>query len=174
MAARRPEALPLGLRSAPRDFRAIGSWRPVIAVFGGVVLPSVLAFAVLHAFGGFHRPSSEMVGTGPAAFADLILFSLMSAPVLIVIALPLGAAALLIAVRLGFGGLGSAVLLTEALGLPVVHVALHGDVTTESPAMALPAVMLALAVIGAVSWRAFWALQRRSERGHTARSRAPA
>lgn len=168
MAARRPDQgkWPLGLRSPALGPRDTGLWRPVAAVAVGLIGPSLVALAIIALIGGVSTPTtpSAMVGPGWLAQVDYVLFALMGAPLLAFVGLPLGWFVMLVLLRLGYAGACSAVLSALFCGLPVVHVFLNGDLTTESTEV-LPAILVALAVLGISIWAALWGLVARCVAG---------
>ncbi len=150
----RPERLPWGFRSPPLSWRRVGLWRPLVAVVAGLCLPALVAFALV-----------SLAGLPGGIDADgwlrrqilFVLYALMMAPVLGFLALPLAGPVVLVMAVAGRAGAASAVLAANLLGLPLVHLALHGDLTTED-ATILPNLAIALGCQGVATWAAFWAM----------------
>jgi len=63
------------------------------------------------------------------------------------------------AAMLGYAGWGMAVGTSLILGLPTVHIALMGDLTTEDTIL-LPHITIAIAILGLSVWATFWGLIR--------------
>ena len=144
---------PTGWRSPPVDLARVGIWRPLAAVVAGLILPALLGWALVYIAGvpGF--------GSGPwlRQYLLLMLTAWAFAPVLGGLALPLLWALALGLLARGFAGLATVVTVTQAVGLAAVHLALHGDLTTEDPTV-LPNLAVALAVQATVGWAVFWRL----------------
>ena len=87
-----------------------------------------------------------------------MLYALFSAPLVGAFAFPVLWGLCLGLVASGWAGLRSFQCVAVALGLALVHVLLHGDVTVEAPWAMLP-IAAALLVQGTVTWAAFWVLR---------------
>ena len=70
---------------------------------------------------------------------------------------PFGFIAMRAAAMLGWAGWGTAILTALGFGLPIVHFALNGDLTTEDASI-LPHIAAAIAFLGLSAWAAFWGL----------------
>lgn len=147
----------MGLRSAPLNWRDVGIWRPFIALAAALLVPSLLAWGLL-----------SVAGTPGALEGEdwlrrnllLMLYALAMAPFVAWLVLPLLWPVALIAVVRGWAGLLGALGLAVGIGVLVVHLALHGDLTTED-ARVLPNLVVALAIQGTVGWAVFWGLMSR-------------
>jgi hypothetical protein len=132
----------------------VGLWRPFVAVFAALALPALVAWGLLLIAG---TPGAVDGGDWLRRNLLFTLYAWAMAPVLGWLALPvLWPLALIAAVR-GWAGLMSAIGLALGVGLVVVHLALHGDLTTEDPTV-LPNLTIALAVQATVGWAVFWRL----------------
>lgn len=162
MAAQRPEPearpLPLGLRSGPMDWRDVGLWRPLMAISGALLLPALVAWGLVALAGAPGALDGQDWLRGQIL---LTLYALAMAPVAGLFALPLLWPLVLVAAVRGWAGLGAAVVMALTVGLSVVHVALHGDLTTETGAI-LPNLVCALALQGLTGWAVFWSSMRHS------------
>lgn len=83
---------------------------------------------------------------GPQAIT-IVAAALLSAPLLSWVIVPICVPLLRAALRRGYAGWGSAIIVAWAVGLPTVHIFLSGDITTEAPQM-VPMVMTALTLQG--------------------------
>ncbi|MEJ6397214.1 hypothetical protein [Yoonia sp. 208BN28-4] len=138
------------LRSVPRP--DAGWWRAIGAVLGGVFLPALLGVAFLYySDAPLSGPPKDGLGRSLEMHALLVAAALAAAPLIAWLAAPLAVPALVYAQRHGWAGWGSAVLLAAAIGLPIVHFALNGDVTTEDQSV-LGHIIAALIIQGTVGW----------------------
>ncbi len=139
-------------------WRVVGVWRPVGATCLGILLPALLAYALLRLAG---VPGALDGGDAVRRAILFVLYALMAAPVLGLLTLPLSVALVLGLVVTGWAGAVSAVLAALIFGLPLVHVALNADLTTED-ASVLPHLMVALSIQGLTVWTVLWAMMRRA------------
>ena len=142
----------------------MGWWRPAVAVLAAMVVPTLLSVALI-LFGAPTISGPPKGGTG-FTLADHMALTLAALTASVIVSWMLAPVALLLlraAAMLGWAGWGSAVLAAWALGLPMVHFALHGDVTSEEPQF-LPAILAAIAILGLTVWVIFWALMRKMEK----------
>ena len=130
----------------------IGWWRPLVAVASGVLGPACV--------GALWLWFSDTPVSGPpkdGSHRDIwqhmvfVAAALTAAPILSWIAIPLATPLARLAVIRGWAGVGSAVVTACGLGLLIIHFALNGDVTTESPAV-VPQIIAALGLQGATVW----------------------
>lgn len=144
-----------GLRSTQYpDWRRVGLWRPLVAIVAGMAVPAVLAVGLLMLAGS----PGALESSGSRAVLLLWLYALASAPLVGWLLLPILWPLLLILIVRGWSGLGLLVLAAWALGLPVAHVLLNGDLTTETPAMVL-VLAAALTVQAGICWLVLWAMR---------------
>ena len=130
----------------------IGWWRPTVAVAGGVLGPALLG-AVWLWFAETSITGPPKDGSSRDIWQHLVFVAaaLTAAPILSWIAIPLATPLARLAVIRGWAGWGSAVAVACGLGLLIVHFALNGDMTTESPAT-LPHIVVALGLQGSWVW----------------------
>ncbi len=142
---------PIGLRSPEVEWRQVGIWRPLIAVLAALFIPALVAFGLvsLAGMGGGSDPVRQAI--------LLVLYSLLGAPILGLLAVPICWPVLFVLVVRGWAGATSAVVTTLAIGLPAIHFGLHGDLTTETPAV-VPHLVVALTLQGLVGWAFTWGL----------------
>ncbi|KUF08780.1 hypothetical protein [Pseudoponticoccus marisrubri] len=152
MAAPRPEP-PRGLASPPLDPAQLGLWRPLASVLAGLILPALVAGALL-------------VIAGEPGFAEsgwlrgrllLAVYALVAAPALGWLLLPLLWPLVLVMAQRGWAGLCAFLVVANVLGLIVAHVALNGDLTSEAPGT-VPILVLALSLQAVTAWAVLWAL----------------
>lgn len=158
------DAFPRRFRSTPMGVGHVGLWRPLVAVIAAMLVPALVAWGLLSIAG---IPGAMDGGDSLRSAILFTLYALAMAPFLGWFLLPLlWPLALAAAVR-GWAGLLSVLALSLSVGLIAVHFALHGDLTTEDPAV-LPFVMLALTLQGTTGWADFWVTmqfaQRRQDR----------
>ncbi|MBN7784619.1 hypothetical protein JYP51_06790 [Ponticoccus gilvus] len=133
--------------------RGAGFLRPLLAVAAGLLLPALLSWALLFLAG----PPGLLDSRGPRYEILFVLSALVGAPLVGFFLMPfLWAAALALLAR-GRAGLFSIMAAGLLIGLPVVHWALNGDLTTEAPS-ALPRLAVAIAVQCWVCWAVLWSL----------------
>lgn len=146
-------SLPLGWRSAPTGIVGVGFWRPLVAVLAGLFVPALTAWVLLALAG----EPAMLASRGLRYEILFVLYALFGAPAVGFFLLPLlWALALAMAAR-GWAGLLSVWVACLLIGLPVLHIFLHGDLTTEAPS-ALPRLVIALLVEGFAFWVALWSL----------------
>ena len=122
-------------------------WTPAIAVtLLAVILPALLGggwlWLVDIPLAGLPKDGGVF---GLAQVVSFVAAALLSAPLLAWIVVPICVPLLRAALRRGYAGWGSAVIVAWTIGLPAVHIFLNGDLTTEAPAM-IPLMMIALAL----------------------------
>ena len=130
----------------------IGWWRPLVAVTAGVLGPACLGAVWLWcADTPIAGPAKD--GSARDIWQQLVFVAaaLTAAPILSWIAIPLATPLARLAVIRGWAGYGSTVLVACGLGLAVIHFALNGDLTTESP-IVLPQIIAALWLQGSTVW----------------------
>ncbi len=123
-----------------------------------MIIPSVVAAILVYA-GGTSISGVPKSGLGPTLLDHFGIFlaglaTLVVASWLIV---PFGFIAMRAAAMLGWAGWGTAILTALGFGLPIVHFALNGDLTTEDASI-LPHIAAAIAFLGLSAWAAFWGL----------------
>lgn len=136
----------------------VGWFRPAAAIIIAMVLPALLAIAFI-LFGAPTISGPPKDGSG-STLADHVAFVLAALSASILVSWMLAPLALLLlraAAMLGYAGWGTAVIASLCFGLPLVHVVLNGDVTTEENAI-LPHMMVAIAFLGVSVWASFWGL----------------
>ncbi len=138
----------------------IGWGRPLAAVLIALLIPAVLSIVFLYAGApSLHGPPKD--GTSYTLRDHIDMFSAALAASLVVswMIAPFALIALRASALLGWAGWGTALLTALAFGLPTVHFALNGDVTTEDSTI-LPHILLAICTLGLSVWAAFWGLIR--------------
>ncbi|MEN9061986.1 hypothetical protein [Ponticoccus litoralis] len=148
-----PPARPLGWRSPVLGVRGAGFLRPLLAVAAGLLLPALLSWALLTLAG----PPGLLDSRGLRYEILFVLSALVGAPLVGFFLMPLLWAAALALLARGWAGLASIMATGLLIGLPVVHWALNGDLTTEAPS-ALPRLALAIALQCWLCWAVLWSL----------------
>ena len=145
-------------RSPPLSGEQVGWFRPAAAIMLALAVPALLALLFIYSGApAFDGPPSAgesytlndhiAIVLGTLAFS--FLTSWMATPLIL---LSLRAAAML-----GYAGWGTSVIAAWIIGLPIVHFALNGDLTTEEHAI-LPHMMFTIGFLGLSVWVAFWGL----------------
>lgn len=145
----------------------IGWFRPAVAVVLAMVLPALLAILAIYLGAPvLSGPPKDGTALTLADHATLVVGSLAVSFLASWMAAPFALLALRGAAMLGWAGWGSAILCAELFGLPIVHFALQGDITTEDSTI-LPHIACAIALLGLSVWAIFWGLMRfrRPDRG---------
>lgn len=156
---------PAGLRSEPVTREVLGMWRPLMAVLAGFILPALPAWGMLSIAGA----GGEDIWLRQQIL--WVLYALGAAPVIAWLSLPVSWPLLTFMALRGWAGASSAGAAALLLGLPVVHVVLHGDITSEDTTI-LPHLALALLLQGLTTWAVLWALvHRRANRADYGNSR---
>lgn len=143
----------------------VGWFPPAAAIVIALFLPALLAIAViLIGAPTVSGPPKDGTGYSIADHIALVLAVLSASIVMSWMIAPLALVLLRAAAMLGYAGWGTAILAALAFGLPMVHITLMGDVTTEENAI-LQHMIFAIAILGLSVWAAFWglmALKRKS------------
>lgn len=136
----------------------VGWFRPAAAIIIAMILPALAAIAFIYSGAPiFSGPPKDGTGYTMADHLAIVLGALGLSFLTSWVAAPLVLLALRAAVMLGFAGWGSALIMAWVIGLPVVHVVLNGDVTTDEHAI-LPHMICAIGILGLSVWAAFWVL----------------
>jgi len=142
-----------------------GWGRSILAVIIALIIPCLIAIAFLFTSSPtLHGLPKDGSGYALRDHIDIFTACLAASVIVSWIIAPVAVLLLRASAIFGWAGWGSAILLAVIFGLPTVHFALHGDVTTESQAI-LPHITAAIAFLGLSVWAAFWglvALSRRS------------
>ena len=144
-----------GVRSAPQEWRAFGFWRRFRALILALLLPAGVAWAILSIAGTPGIVDSD--GLRRALLIVLTVLAMTPLPGWLV--LPLAWPLLYIMAVRGVAGLLGCVAAAWVIGGLSAHVFLHGDLTTEAPAI-LPLLLVALTVQGWVGWTALWLVRK--------------
>lgn len=145
-------------RTKPLSGHDVGWFIPAVAIVIGLTLPTILAFLIVFAGGPvISGPSKDGTGYDLADHIAIITGALMMSFLASWLATPFALLALRAAAMLGYAGWGTALLAALILGLPVVHVFLNRDLTTDRYAI-LPQVSVAIALLGLSVWVVFWGL----------------
>lgn len=146
------------LRSTTLTGGEVGWFRPAAAVVIGLILPSAFALILVY-FGGptFSGPPKNGAGFSLSEHVGLVLGVLSVSFIISWMAAPFALFALRAMAMLGYAGWGSAVLSAWAIGLPIVHIVLNADATTDESAILLP-MTVALGVLGLSVWVTFQCL----------------
>ena len=136
------------LRSPPRP--TLGWGRPIAAVLAGVIVPAIPA-AVYLVLAEVDRNAAIEGWAAITWIGWLMAACLTASPLFVWIALPLAVPAVLFAARYGWAGPLSLVGISVGLGLPIAHIFLNGDLTTEAPEM-IPFLVTAFAVQAICGW----------------------
>ncbi|MCF2869801.1 hypothetical protein L0664_01860 [Octadecabacter sp. G9-8] len=136
----------------------VGWARPLLAVVFGLAVPSLMGWVMIYIHGAtLSGPPKD--GSGYTLNDHLAFVSAFVAASIIVtwMMIPIAVMAMRAAAMLGWAGWGTALLGSWAVGLPVVHVMLNGDLTTDGNGL-LPHITLAIAILALSIWASFWAL----------------
>lgn len=148
----------------------VGWFRPAAAIVIALFLPALLAVAIiLIGAPTVSGPPKDGTGYSIADHIALVLAVLSASIVMSWMIAPLALVLLRAAAMLGYAGWGTAILAALAFGLPMVHITLMGDVTTEENA--IPAhIITAIAILGFSVWAVFWGLMALSTKRLNTRS----
>ena len=130
----------------------------MLAVLASMFLPAILA--ALFLFWGaptLSGPPKDGSGFTITDHATFVLAALTASFLVSWMLAPLAVLLVRAAAMLGYAGWGMSMGAALALGLPVVHIGLMGDLTTESTLL-LPHISIAIAILGLSVWAAFWGL----------------
>jgi len=124
----------------------------------GFILPTTVALAMVYIGGpDFWEPIKSDVGYSFWDHVGLITGVLSVSFIVSWMAIPFTIIALRATAMLGYAGWGTALLCAWVIGLPIVHVALNADATTDESAI-LAHMAIAVGILGLSVWAAFWAL----------------
>ena len=136
----------------------VGWFRPAAAVMLGFILPTTVALAMVYIGGpDFWEPIKSDVGYSFWDHVGLITGVLSVSFIVSWMAIPFTIIALRATAMLGYAGWGTALLCAWGIGLPIVHIALNADATTDESAI-LTHMTIAVGILGLSVWAAFWAL----------------
>jgi len=125
-----------------------------------LLIPAALAMSIILTGGPtFSGPPKDGSGYTLYDHFALVIGALSASVFVSWIMAPLALIFLRAAAMLGLAGWGSAILTAILFGVPFVHIALIGDVTTEENAI-LPHIIVAIALLGLTVWAAFWSLMK--------------
>lgn len=145
-------------RTPPLSGPDVGWLRPFFAVVLAILGPSLLAGVFIYNGAPvFSGPPKDGSGYSWGDHVAIVLACLAASVVVTWMMVPLSVMGLRATAMLGYAGWGTAILAALIVGLPVAHVLLNGDLTTEENAI-LPHLMVALGVLGLSHWAAFWGL----------------
>lgn len=153
-------------RTTPLSGPDVGWFRPATALLLAMIVPTLIS--LIFTFIGTPKITGlPKDGTG-YTFANHVEFVLafLSASFLVswMIA-PFALLSLRASAMLGYAGWGTAVLMSLGCGLPIVHFALNGDLTTDYGAFVfLPHISIAISFLGLSVWAAFWGLMKLRQR----------
>ncbi|MGJ8612332.1 MAG: hypothetical protein ACSHWY_14615 [Octadecabacter sp.] len=151
----KPTVIERVFRSVPLSRGDVGWVRPMLAVVLGLLVPALLAMLILYVerptLSGLPKDGSgftagDHVGVVFAALAASFVVSWLIAPVALIL--------LRYSAIFGWAGSGSAVVSALIIGLPTVHFALNGDVTTENSVI-LPHISIAISLLSLAIWGIF-------------------
>ncbi len=142
----------------------VGWFRPAAAVVIASLAPAALAFLFISLGapvidGPFKDGSTYTLADHVAIVLGAIALSFL----VTWIAAPFAVFALRAAAMLGVAGWGTAMISAWIIGLPIAHVALNGDLTSDDYAI-LPQLMVAIAILGLSVWVTFWGLMAATNR----------
>lgn len=136
--------------STPRP--EAGWWPSILAVIAGIFLPAIAGAAFLYISDApLSGPPKDGLARTLEEHLLLISAALTAAPLIAWLAAPIAVPLLRLAIRRGWAGVGSAVIIAILVGLPILHIALNGDVTTEDQSV-LPHIIAALSVQAVTGW----------------------
>lgn len=144
---------------SPKLTGAQAGWvKPAAAIFIALVVPAALAAAAVLMGGAvLSGPPKDGSGFSFGDHLNIVLAGLTASIVASWMIAPIALIGLRAAAMLGWAGWGTAILSALGFGLPIVHFALNGDVTTEDASI-LPHICIAITVLGLSVWAAYWAL----------------
>lgn len=138
----------------------VGWGRPVAAVLIALLIPAILSMVFLYTGSPtLQGPPKDGSSYTIRDHIDMVTAALAASIVVSWIIAPIAFIVLRASAMLGWAGWGTALLSALGLGLPAVHLALNGDVTTEDTTI-LPHILFAICVLGLSVWAAFWGLIR--------------
>jgi len=136
----------------------VGWFRPAAAIIIAMFLPTLLAGAIVFNGGPvFTGPPKDGNSYGLADHIGIVLACLSVSIVVSWMIAPVALLGLRAAAMLGWAGWGTAILSAVFLGLPLAHLALNGDLTTDEHAIPVH-LTVAIACLGLSVWAAFWGL----------------
>ena len=124
----------------------------------GFILPTTVALAMVYIGApGFWEPIKSHDGYSLWDHIGLITGVLSVSFIVSWMAIPFTIIALRATAMLGYAGWGTALLCAWGIGLPIIHIALNADATTDESAI-LAHMAIAVGILGLSVWAAFWAL----------------
>jgi len=143
------------LRSTALSGPDVGWFRPAAAVVIGLIFPNIIALLLV--WTGHPTFVAPVLSPADIKGANHIAFTLGLLSVSFLVswmAAPFALFMLRGAAMLGFASWGIAIVLSLAIGLPIVHVALNGDLTTETNTF-WPHISVAIGILGFSVWGTF-------------------
>lgn len=142
----------------------VGWFRPAAAVVLGLLVPAIIAIiCLLLVSPTIAGPPKDGSGFAVSGHISLVLAALSASFLVSWMLAPFALLLLRAAAMLGYAGWGSALIVALALGLPTLHIALMGDVTSEDSSI-LPHITVAIALLGLSVWAVFWGLLARQQK----------
>jgi len=151
-------------RSPRHSAETVGWVRPVFAVLLGLFVPALLAMLILYVESPtLSGPPKDGSGFRVGNHVEIVFAALSASFVVSWMVAPFALVLLRYSAIFGWAGWGSAVLSALLIGLPTVHVALNGDVTTEDSTI-LPHITIAIALLSLAVWGFFVCLMALREK----------
>lgn len=147
-------------RTHPLSGPEAGWLRPAFAVILALVIPAGFClFIIVQSEFVFNGPPKDGSDYTLKDHVSLVIGALSVSFLASWMMIPFAIFALRLALMTGWAGCVTAMGAAVVIGLPLVHVGLSGDVTTEENAI-LPHVTVAIALLGLAVWAFYWGLFR--------------
>lgn len=125
----------------------LGWGRPIAAVLAGVFLPAIPAGLLLWVLDA----DIGAIYGGVLRLCWYVAACLMATPLVAWIAVPVATPLARLAARIGWAGPVSLIALAVLIGLPLAHIVLNGDLTSEAPEM-IPVLALTFSIQALTGW----------------------
>ena len=143
-------------RTAPLTGTEVGWFRPAFAIILALVLPALLALVlILNGAPVVEGPPKDGSGYTWGDHIGIVLGMLTVSPLVSWVVSPVALVALRAAAMLGWAGWGTAILTALGLGMPLAHLLLNGDLTTDEYALPVH-LAVAISLLGLAIWATFW------------------